>query len=112
MRSLSLQVQPDRSPGINMEEVTRTFELIAKDSYLVQKHSFTSGEDGGLYYNFTFGTLAARGLWGLVWNLAYESGSLGPHMKRASMAMCSSEEGWDQYALLYHYDPAVACDAL
>jgi hypothetical protein len=40
----------------------------------------------------------------------YEDGALGPHMRLASMAMCSSEEGWASYLLLYHFDPTVTLD--
>lgn len=110
MRSLSIQVQPMRSPGIDMQRITSVFEAIAAASDLVQHHAFDHGDDQGPYFNYTFGTHRARDLWELVRTNIYNSRELGLHMKRASMAMCSSEADWDDYLLLYHFDPAVRVD--
>jgi hypothetical protein len=111
MRALSIQVQPDLSPGIDMSQVTAAFELIAGDSELVKHHSFDHGYDKAPYFNYTFGTPDAGRLWQIVRKNLYSSRELTPHMRRASMAVCSSEEGWDEYLLLYHFDPAVKLDA-
>lgn len=110
MRSLSIQVQPSRSPGIDMSMVIAEFEAIGRVSALVRHHTFDSGYDNGEYYNFTFGTSSARELWQLILSNLYGNRNLAKHMQKASMAMCSSEEGWDDYLLLYHFDPTVALD--
>ena len=57
-----------------------------------------------------FGTTQAAALWRVVRSRFYEDSEFGPHMRKASMAMCSSEQGWDDYALLYHFDPDVKVD--
>lgn len=62
------------------------------------------------YLNFTFGSSNAAALWRRIRERLYEDGALGPHMRAASMAMCSSEAGWDDYLQLYHFDPAVPLD--
>jgi len=108
MRSLSIQVQPTRSPGIDMEHVTRAFQALADRQDLVQHHAFSHGEDKGPYFNYTFGTPYAAELWDRIRAVVYDHADLGSHMRRASMAMCSSESGWDDYVLLHHFDPAVA----
>ena len=112
MRSLSVQVQPDRAPGMDMAGVTRAFELLVARTDLVQHHAFSAGTVPGPYFNFTFGTNRAAELWAAMRELLYESAQYGPAMAAASMAMCSSETGWEQYVQLYHWDPAVATVAL
>ena len=111
MRSLSIQIQPERSPGINIVRLTKAFESIASDKALVENQDFNSGEDGGAYFNYTFGTRNARLLWDSIRNFIYLSPEFGQHMKVASMAVCSEETGWDNYLLLFHYDPALPLDS-
>jgi hypothetical protein len=60
--------------------------------------------------NFTFGTEHAASLWRLIQARLYDDEVLGPHMRAASMVMCSSTTGWDDYLLLYHFDPGVKRD--
>lgn len=110
MRALSIQVQPARSPGIDMAGVLAEFEAIASATELVKHHSFNSGDEQGGYFNFTFGTTDARNLWQLIQSRLYNSAYLSTHMRQASMAMCSSEEGWDDYLMLYHFDSTVGLD--
>jgi hypothetical protein len=111
MRSLSVQVQPTRSPGIDIARLRAAFEDIAATNSLVEHHAFDSGDDRGPYFNFTFGTQHALQLWQLIQTKIYKSGEFGLHMRRASMAMCSSEAGWDNYLLLFHFDPTEKLDA-
>lgn len=110
MRALSIQVQPARSPGIDMAGVLAEFEAVASITELVKHHAFDSGDDHGPYFNFTFGTSDAKRLWQLIQNRFYSSGSFSSHMRQASMVMSSSEEGWDDYLLLYHFDSTVGLD--
>jgi hypothetical protein len=109
MRALHIQVQPHRSEGLDLARLREAFEAVLA-SGLVEHHSFTEGVDKGPYFNATFGTTQAAALWQFVRSRFYEDDVLGPHMRRASMALCSSEEGWDDYALLYHFDPSVRVD--
>lgn len=111
MRSISIQIQPVRSPGIDMPRIMATFEVLTKNTHLVQHHCFENGQDGDAYSNFTFGTLDVKNLWQLIKRDFYNDSILGPHMRQASIAMCSSEDGWDNYAQLYHFDPNVSLDA-
>jgi hypothetical protein len=107
MRALSIQVQPARSSALDVERVSAVFTEIAGMADVVQRHQFDRGYDDGPYLNFTFGTTQAAALWRVVWERLYEDDLLGPHMRIASMAMCSSEQGWDDYVLLHHFDPTV-----
>ena len=111
MQALSIQVQPTRAEGIDVAAVTAAFASILA-SPLVEHHAFNQGVDKGPYLNFTFATTRAGELWQLIRSRLYDDPELGPFMRSASMAMCSSNEGWDDYALLYHFDPTVAVDGL
>ena len=110
MRSLTIQVQPARSPDLDMSRLCAAFDGLASESEFVQKHQFTSGDDSGLYFNFIFETSRPRDLWTVIRDQFYASGEFGFHMARASMAMCSSEAGWNDYDLLFHFDPTVPRD--
>ena len=106
MRALSIQVQPARADGLDVPRLSSAFADLA-GSDLVQHHSFSEGVDTTRYLNFTFGTTQAAALWRVVRSRFYDDSVFGPHMRKASMAMCSSEQGWDDYALLYHFNPEV-----
>ena len=71
MRAISIQVQPNRSSGMDMNGVTIGFEEIAAMTDLVEHHSFDSGVDNGPYFNFTFGTSHARRLWSVIKERVY-----------------------------------------
>ncbi|MGI9295369.1 MAG: hypothetical protein ACR2PS_15430 [Pseudomonadales bacterium] len=111
MRSISVQVQPERSPGIDMSVVDAEFEAIASNTEMVAHHSFSSGSDHGAYFNYTFGAKRPRKLWQEIKTRLYQNQLTAPHMKRASMAMCSNENGWDDYLQLFHFDPTVKLDS-
>jgi len=111
VRSLSIQFQPERADGLDVKRLEAACAEIATVTDLVEHHEFNEGSDRGPYINFTFGTRRAGELWRLISDRLYKDKEFGPHMRVASMAMCSSEEGWDDYLLLYHFDPAVRCDA-
>ena len=110
MRSLSIQVQPNRAPGLNMDRVTEAFRHIALITGLVERSHFDQGEDKGPYFNFTFGTSRAAELWMEIQRRIYRDQEIGPPLQRASIVTCSSEQGWDDYALLLHFDPNVPLD--
>lgn len=110
MRSLSVQVQPDRSPGLDIRQLTATFEKIANQGSLVKHHEFDGDDEDGAYFNFTFETERAAELWRQIQASIYESAEYGVRTKCASIAVCSSEEGWDDYLLLFHFDATVEVD--
>lgn len=110
MRAISIQVQPERSRDLDLDHLIAVCSDVAAMKDLVDHHQFDRGHDKGPYLNFTFGTQRAASLWRLLRTRLYEDEALGPHMHEASMAMCSSTTGWNEYVLLYHFDPAVKQD--
>jgi hypothetical protein len=107
MRSLSIQVQPNRSTGIDIDGISAVFMRIATLTELVKHHAFDQGNDDGPYFNFTFSTNRPGELWRKINAELYQDQKLGKHMRAASMAACSMEDGWHDYLLLFHFDPTV-----
>ena len=94
MRSLSIQIQPGRSLGLDMAAIGEVFASIAADSTLVRHHAFDQGHDAVVYHNFTFGTERAADLWREIRRRLFDDPALGKNLRKASIAMCSSESGW------------------
>jgi hypothetical protein len=107
VRSLSVQVQPERSPGIDMTGLTELFRGLVSRIDLVRRHSFDNGYDKGAYFNFTFGTDRPAELWTVMQDSIFQAPAHKTHMATAAMAMCSGEQGWRDYVQLYHWDPEV-----
>lgn len=110
MRGLLVQVQPERSPGVNLDEISAIFEEIAADGVLVRRRDFLSGNDDGPYFNFTLWTGNAKGLWPRVRQRVFEHPKHGSHMALAAMAIVSIDETWDDYLQLRHWDTNVPCE--
>jgi hypothetical protein len=110
MRFLSVQVQPARSPGLDIARLRSAFESLASDARLVESHRFASGDDDGTYFNFTFETPDPQSLWAEIRERFYGNGEFGFHMARASMATCSHDATWHDCDLLFHFDPKVPRD--
>ena len=107
MRAISIQVQPDRSPDLDMKELSDLFQEIADGHALVKRHHFDSGGKDGPYFNFTFGTDDAVTLWKDIRRMVLETPRFQQHLSSAAMAMCSSDAGWDSYVQLRHWDSQV-----
>lgn len=111
MRSLSIQIQPERSPGIDIQAIEALFRSLADRIDLVRHHAFAHGDDDGPYYNFTFGSERPGDLWRLIRSSIFEAPEHRDHLAACAMAMCSSEGGWHRYTQLHHWDPGVPVEA-
>lgn len=106
MRSLSIQVQPDRIRGLDIEKTKQLFEAL-KSNFLVEESAFDEGDDNGRYLNFTYSTNDSQSLWDVIQREIYERTVFGEQLLNCSIAVCSSENGWGSYMLLHHFDPSV-----
>jgi hypothetical protein len=109
MKALSIQIQPERVPGLKMKEVQVAFEAIAGMSPLVEHHQFDDGFDKTRYFNFTFGTEDLERLWAVIRSTIYRNPALAEPIAKSSIVVCTGENGWDDYLLLFHFDPSVPC---
>ena len=105
LKALSIQIQPERAPDLKMEEIQAAFESIAGMASLVRHHQFDDGFDKTRYFNFTFGTEDLKGLWAVIQSTIYRNPALAEPMAKSSIAVCTGENGWDDYLLLFHFDP-------
>ncbi len=106
--NFSLQIHPDRAPGLDLTAVRSICERIALDTDIVSRFSFVEGADDA-QVNVNFATSDRRALWRRLQAELYD-GVNGSALKQSSMVMCEGQHGWDDYLLLHHYDPSVACD--
>jgi hypothetical protein len=102
MRVLNVQLQPARSPTLN---VTAT---VARLSGLTDEVLVSEGEEGGRYVKVGLRTTEVIGLWDVVRELLQADAALA----RAAIVVCQGERGWDDYLLLHHFDPSQVLDKL
>lgn len=113
MRTINIHLQPDRSPGLDVERVRDVINRIALDSGLVEQQSTNAGEDEGGWVNHFLETRNVRELWRLVRERLYEDEEIGHDVQRASIVVCSEANGaWDAYLLLHHFDTAEPLDSI
>jgi len=111
LKALSIQVQPHRAPGLDIEDVRALMTRIASNA-LVERSHFEDGHDGVDYFNFTLGTRDLKALWATILDEVYVDPTLGELVARSSIATCEGSRGWDDYLLLHHYDPKEHRDQL
>jgi len=102
MKRLSIQLQPARSPELNLAEA------VAKLSSLAPDVRATEHQEKGPYVNVDFKTADLSGLWQSVREVLEAL----PGLNRAAIVVCEGDRGWDDYLLLHHFDPEEKVDAL
>lgn len=110
MRTLTIQVQPNLAPRMEIASIKEHFQALSDNGDIVNHFEFVSGDDDGPYLNFTYYTTEPASLWQKIQVKIYDNDEIGQTIRESSMAMCSSEEGWDDYLLLFHFDPMVETD--
>jgi hypothetical protein len=104
MKSLHVQIQPARSPRLDVSgAVTRLARAAQQAGATV---CVSQGDDHGRYVNvdFTANDLPA------VWAVVQPDVQTIPGLAEAAIACCQGEQGWDDYLLLHHFDPTEALD--
>jgi hypothetical protein len=112
MKAISIQVQPHRAPGLDIDSVRTLFDRVATNTPLVEHHHFDQGHDKTHYFNFTFGTRDLKALWAFLSAQMFADPTFGELLARSSIATCEGAHGWDDYLLLHHFDPEERRDAL
>ena len=105
MKSLCIQIQPDRSDSLRLEKVYELGKAIASDNELVSRFEIVEGEDEAPYANLMFESANIQSLWQRIQVAIYGNDEVKKGMREASMALCEGEDGWNDYLLLFHFDP-------
>ena len=112
LKALSIQVQPELAPDLNVADLKRILETLVATSPLVTQQQFDEGFDKGPYFNFTFGTDDLKGLWALIQLTVFADDALAQSMAKASIVVCEGSDGWNDYLQLFHFDPTVPRDSV
>jgi hypothetical protein len=108
---LCLQVHPARAPGLNVDALKEAADLLSMSIQGIHGIEFSEGEDDGEYLNMVFTARTPMRSWHFIRQGLLESTAFGPFLKAASMVVCTGTHGWNDYLLLYHYDPSIPCSA-
>jgi hypothetical protein len=103
---LNIQIQPERSPLLDVEHAKVQLTEIAK--LCAARCRVKEGYDEGRYINVNIVTNDLAALWS---NIQPEL-QLIDGFAQASIICCEGAHGWDDYLLLHHFDPTEPLDAL
>lgn len=112
MTTLCIQIQPDRVAQFDQAAVEAVCDALRIHKPLISAFQLEAGEDDGPYLNLMFETEDAQALWPILQTAFYPASPFGDMLRATSMAMCTGEEGWDDFLLLYHYDDNLQLDSL
>ena len=65
-----------------------------------------------MYLNLVFAVESPVDLWSELRMALLESPEFGDALRSASMCISTGADGWNDYRLLYHFDPDVTLDAV
>jgi hypothetical protein len=102
-----LQVHTHAVPEATLAALREECESLATALICALGVRFEEGEDEGKYLNIVFGSHTPQDLWPHLKAALYQSSVHGKVLQASSMALRTGEDGWNDYALLYHFDPSV-----
>lgn len=103
MRSVAVQFQPDR--------VRQDEERVRQALRAALPHAKVSvGEGDGRYENFVFEAASADDGMSKL-RVVLDSPDVGRAARASCIVTCESEQGWNDYLLLHHYDRTLVLDA-
>jgi hypothetical protein len=102
-----LQVHTDAVPGEALASLRAECESLAMRLSGALGVRFGEGEDEANYRNIVFGSYAPQELWPYIKAALYQSAVHGKVLQASSMALRTGEDGWNDYVVLYHFDPNV-----
>lgn len=99
MKRLHVQLQPARSPELDVNRVVAQLQTVAPAGV-------TTGQDSVPYINVDFVTANVGALWSALRGVIRADTATA----RCVIACCEGEHGWDDYLLLHHFDPTQPLD--
>ena len=100
LKTLNVQIQPARSPGLDSAAIVAALRTLSKDSWV------NEGEDGGPYINVCFDVPKLERLWLAIRGIL----DANPAVAQATIITCQGKRGWDDYLLLHHFDVSEQLD--
>ena len=99
---LSVQIQPDRSPGLDCRALLASLRALCADA------SISEGDEDGRYINVNFRVADIVGLWSAINALLVADSRFA----KSAIVVCQGNQGWDDYLLLHHFDSSLTLDTL
>lgn len=109
---LQIQVHPDLAPQLDLQLLREQVEAIVKAEPAVIRSKTDEGEDEGRYLNFAFKTSDRARLWRTLEAQLYGHPQLGALLRQSSMALCTGDDDWDDYLVLWHFNPEIEPDGV
>jgi hypothetical protein len=106
MKTLSIQLQPERVKLPNVDEVVQ--QLCDKATQFGAEVSVAAGEDIVRYININMNTDCVPELWQKL----KSEFAINPLLAHCTIVCCEGKNGWDDYLLLYHFDSTLILDAV
>ncbi len=108
MKTLSVQLLPDRLPGTDIQTIVKKLEKLSTRS-IVQNSSSDSAVAGN-YINVNFVTSNVSALWKAIESTLGLLSNTPPPVSDGIIVVCEGDHGWDDYLLLYHFDKSEGID--
>jgi hypothetical protein len=108
MRTLSIQLHPNRIESGDTERLVETLQRAASGASL-RAIAQDRGDDDGPYINLSFAAPDHVAAWSQL-RAVYEDADVGTQLASASIVVCEGADGWNDYLLLHHFDPAEKLD--
>lgn len=107
---ICLQLHPHLAPSLDLDQLAKACEAIARGTEGVRGFGVTQGDDEGPYLNFLFAAEEPAAAWARLRPQLFTDSPQGAALHDACMVMCTGANGWDDYLLLHHFDPNVPLD--
>jgi hypothetical protein len=112
MRTLSIQFQPRRAPGLPPRRVASILAELAASVSSVRAFSLRDGNDRGPYVNYLFETRSIAKTWHAISMSVLKHRRIGARLRRSTIITCEGSRGWDNYLLLHHFNSKIELDHL
>jgi hypothetical protein len=111
MQTISVQFQPRRSGKLKSAKMCELMLQIALETD-VRTFSVEWSRSRDSYLNFLFSSASVTRTWRAIERTALRHRLLGGRIRRSTIVTCQGSRGWDNYRLLYHFDPEQGIDQL
>ncbi|MDR1935385.1 MAG: hypothetical protein LBS49_07370 [Candidatus Accumulibacter sp.] len=113
MKTLAIQLQPDILAADTCKAAIRILRGLQKDKSLVSSAKFIHGrKQERRYINVEFSSSDMPKLWKVARKRFFSDDSEVAGLDRGVIVVCQGNFDWNDYLLLYHYDPEVQLDKL
>ena len=112
--TLCIQFQTRRALGLDPGIVEGLMSRLAIAQDAIRRFELQRGRDRGPYINFSFSgsRIALAKVWMDVERRILSGSRFSPKLRASVIVTCEGSRGWDNYLLLWHFNPSVRRDRL